>query len=725
MSIQIRMTDYAWNGTALLSPGDTPSLDGSVAADLVNGGKAMYISERESNKEMSDVKANVDPVTGGSILWSAAERLNIDAEATLPVGQLSVVASITPTRTGAMRVALSAVTAGLARLSALQDLCAMQDGRLIPLDVPPGTTKAAGGVLFVGVRSLSRIDICSSSVIEQSAARTWVPSGMRIGTVETAFSGTHSGAGANNPITSFTHPSIVDCGTAWNGHRYWASVTPWLGSGWPSADAYEDPMIFYSDDLATWTPINRGDTFANLFDARTTLGATYLSSDARLVFDNAKSTLHCYWRLTKSANEEYLVHLQTTNGTTWVPASGTGNYDTLTLTNWTGISAYAFKSDDAVNFYTSCQSPSICKVGGMWHMWTLVETQVDKYNKLRYFTSNDGLDWTGGDSIAPWWSDDFIGPWHGDVQYDPDSGQFVFMHMLGRGGGSGAPIQNNTLATFLSVSRDGVHWTMDDCPISVSGPDTTITTPQKQYKPCAVRVGVNSWVFASSFTTATLGGRISIAPAVTLNFSRQQVTAAINGVFKFPVGRWFGNRYSVAQYGLLQEQPGWRNMANNAVNITSGVLNLRRRATGAASVFAGNKCNHSYEFEAWLKPTGPNAKIQIINENLGEKVGITYDYFDATTNSFKLCNSGTFFAHTLVSVWQFWRFTAIEASNGDMTLSLYIDDVLIGSDTRTAAQMTTLMGALQFQVSGDTPDNDGFDIRYAVVSVPEWQKVTI
>lgn len=65
MSIQIRMTDYAWNGTALLSPGDTPSLDGSVAADLVNGGKAMYISERESNKEMSDVKANVDPVTGG------------------------------------------------------------------------------------------------------------------------------------------------------------------------------------------------------------------------------------------------------------------------------------------------------------------------------------------------------------------------------------------------------------------------------------------------------------------------------------------------------------------------------------------------------------------------------------------------------------------------------------------------------------------------------------
>lgn len=64
MSIQIRMTDYAWNGTALLSPGDTPSLDGSVAADLVNGGKAMYISERESNKEMSDVKANVDPVTG-------------------------------------------------------------------------------------------------------------------------------------------------------------------------------------------------------------------------------------------------------------------------------------------------------------------------------------------------------------------------------------------------------------------------------------------------------------------------------------------------------------------------------------------------------------------------------------------------------------------------------------------------------------------------------------
>lgn len=75
MSIQIRMTDYAWNGTALLSPGDTPSLDGSVAADLVNGGKAMYISERESNKEMSDVKANVDPVTGGIELYAGGTLL--------------------------------------------------------------------------------------------------------------------------------------------------------------------------------------------------------------------------------------------------------------------------------------------------------------------------------------------------------------------------------------------------------------------------------------------------------------------------------------------------------------------------------------------------------------------------------------------------------------------------------------------------------------------------
>lgn len=78
MSIQIRMTDYAWNGTALLSPGDTPSLDGSVAADLVNGGKAMYISERESNKEMSDVKANVDPVTGGISLTAAGAEIYIE-----------------------------------------------------------------------------------------------------------------------------------------------------------------------------------------------------------------------------------------------------------------------------------------------------------------------------------------------------------------------------------------------------------------------------------------------------------------------------------------------------------------------------------------------------------------------------------------------------------------------------------------------------------------------
>lgn len=76
MSIQIRMTDYAWNGTALLSPGDTPSLDGSVAADLVNGGKAMYISERESNKEMPDVKANVDPVTGGIVFQAGAYNLD-------------------------------------------------------------------------------------------------------------------------------------------------------------------------------------------------------------------------------------------------------------------------------------------------------------------------------------------------------------------------------------------------------------------------------------------------------------------------------------------------------------------------------------------------------------------------------------------------------------------------------------------------------------------------
>lgn len=110
MSIQIRMTDYAWNGTALLSPGDTPSLDGSVAADLVNGGKAMYISERESNKEMSDVKANVDPVTG-EIVFSLGGSTMLPQ----PAGSFVIVGdSITEQNTASVNLTSLTQTGGVA-----------------------------------------------------------------------------------------------------------------------------------------------------------------------------------------------------------------------------------------------------------------------------------------------------------------------------------------------------------------------------------------------------------------------------------------------------------------------------------------------------------------------------------------------------------------------------------------------------------------------------------
>jgi len=538
----------------------------------------------------------------------------------------------------------------------------------------------------------------------------------------TTFSGTHSNAGANNPLTSHTHPSIVDCGADWNSHRYWACVTPWIGSGWPAADRYEDPMVFYSDDLATWTPINRGDTFANLFDAYTTLGATYLSSDARLVFDPSTSIMHCFWRITNGVSAEWLVHLQSADGATWAPASGVGNYDTLTLHG--ASTGTAFRHADCVDAYTSALSPSILVVNGMWHMWTMVRTGSNTYNKMRYYQSGDGLNWQGGDIVPVWFTDDYCGAWHSHVDYDSDTGKYVMAHMLGRKAGEYGVIQDNTLSTFLSVSDDGIHWIMDDCPIMVSGPENPSAAVKITYKPACVRVGVNSWLFANSYTT-TAGSAIEIYGPVTISFDKPIQTKPINGVFNFPQGRWYGNKYNVPQNALIQEQPGWRNAANNAVNITSGTLNLRKRAASAAKIVAGNKANHTYLAEIWLKPTTANAKIRIIAENIGENIGINYDFFGGLNNEFKISESGAKQAHVLTTAWQFWRLEVSEASNGNRTINLFVDDALVLTDTRTLAQVTTGQGILQIECSGDTNDTDGIDVRYAIVAPLDMQRAVI
>jgi hypothetical protein len=104
----------------------------------------------------------------------------------------------------------------------------------------------------------------------------------------------------NNEVV---HPSVVDCGAAWNGYRYWLAITPFT-----NRDALvENPSVFCSNDAETWI-VPPGAT-----NPVVPVPGTNYNADPFLFFENNK--LYLGWVHQGATKNIYLI--ESTDGVTW------------------------------------------------------------------------------------------------------------------------------------------------------------------------------------------------------------------------------------------------------------------------------------------------------------------------------------------------------------------------------------------------------------------------
>lgn len=490
-----------------------------------------------------------------------------------------------------------------------QSIGAYMDGYgAVPVEVRPDATKAGNfAVLYVKVPAAGTVQINISTSLRRNAARTISPYTQPVKNVNLGLSGSHSAATAVNPLTSFVHPSMVYIPGGWNGSAYWMTATPWAGIGYPTADRYEDGLLFNSNDAATWTPVNvNASGFANLTSAFAFNGSD--STDTRLAFDQlgngGAGILYAFSRLVSTV--ETMIRMQSTNGTTWTNAAGTtGAFDTLTF------SAGALVAHPLAATVVGCLSPSILINNGEWRMWATLQA-ADSTIYLRLFKSLNGLDWQGGDILQSPWTADYQGAWHTDVQYDTDSRQYVMLGQLQRKSAIGSTYTN---VNMLYTSPDGEAWVQHPVPAAYAGQDSTAT--YHIYKGCLCRTGVRQWIIVNSVSVLSNSTKyLSLAGPLTIEFDRPRYCREACAVFDEPAGRWYGTTANIATGNLIQREPAWSmsGTAGATVNITNGKLTTLRNGAQAAIASSGTRMCLTYRLLLRLRCTHTTATIRIASE---------------------------------------------------------------------------------------------------------------
>lgn len=222
------------------------------------------------------------------------------------------------------------------------------------------------------------------------------------------------------------HPDVLHVPEGFGGYTYWMGFTPF-----PAA-ARENPSIVASNDGINWVvPTGLTNPIAPFSEA-TGLGYGWWS-DTDLVLDG--DTLVCYFRAAGTGMTDYIARKTSTDGVTW-----SATEHCFTAPENTVLSPAVVKEDDgtftmfAVDVYTGpgrkvtkrtsadgvtwsdpvvATSPTldtghylwhidVTKVDGTYHavMASVTDDANTLPHRLFYWTSEDGLTWTGSGSPA-------------------------------------------------------------------------------------------------------------------------------------------------------------------------------------------------------------------------------------------------------------------------------------------------------------------------------------
>lgn len=216
------------------------------------------------------------------------------------------------------------------------------------------------------------------------------------------------------------HPSVIDFGTDWNGHRFWMAMTPYPNSN----DDFENPSILVSDDGETWI---EPAGITNPIDPWP--GGSAHNADPDLLYDG--SDLWCFY-----VGSGDIVYRSSTDGVTW--------------------------GEEGVPFTTPglALSPTFIKDGDTYRVWYVMPSQA---TPVKYRTSSDPASgWSAQSDVTmpPPPSDRRI--WHLEVK--KHDGAYLGLICTDNGtNGQGALLH-------LGASADGLTWTVDDAILSpISG----------------------------------------------------------------------------------------------------------------------------------------------------------------------------------------------------------------------------------------------------------------
>ena len=455
--------------------------DGESINVTATDGAQNYSGSATVSRGMWSVVADLTAFSEGSITITAERALDTDTDDSRVITKAFSDATLFSVSGAALnRVTLDSSNYDWSSVenADCSDLVATQNSQTLAVYVRPDAS-LSGESAIVYVRSIAagNIQLLGGG---PATLDTSLPSNMPFSYTEATISLSHSGASTDNPLTSHTHPCVVCIPAGWNGYKYWGVVTPWDGSGWPSANRYEDPCIINSANGLSWSEVDvNGSGYANIYDAYS-VSASSFSSDSCLMFDAAGNggagVLYCYWRVNDSSSED-IFRMETTDGETWTDSNATsGAHDTLSISTTLTLSG----TDNLL-------SPSVIKKGATSYEMFVTCLEAGAL-RVRHFTSTDGLTFSGGEYVANSWPNAFKGPWHTEVRYDDVASKYIMTLIMARSGSTSTT--GGSASLFLAISDDGQAWELEPFPVVGI---TTLTLDQQTYKSGIFKSETGKW----------------------------------------------------------------------------------------------------------------------------------------------------------------------------------------------------------------------------------------
>jgi hypothetical protein len=279
-----------------------------------------------------------------------------------------------------------------------------------------------------------------------------------------------------------THPDIVDIGSVWNDHRYWACSTP-LPAG---ASADEFPEIVASNNTTTFVmPTGISNPIWN------TANANEYGADCDIVYDG--TYLRAYWRYNNlTYNRAYVLSKRSSDGVNWIPAGNelANAIEVLNMTLYKGI------------------SPSVYYEDGTYHLWYVEsDNEASDANDtyIHYRSSTDGENFTAETNITSGFSvmtDTEYNIWHMNIEKVGSEyyGLFAMYHNYSTG--AACPTKSACTELYFGWSSDRENWNIHDhYPIIHQGDDTD-WDEREIYRSAFLMIGNTMRIFYSAANDA-------------------------------------------------------------------------------------------------------------------------------------------------------------------------------------------------------------------------------